>query len=172
MTSLVSIWSTPPEMVVVAKENELRPATAGMLSGALAGPAMLATASLLANLTGDPHITHTIGSALSRGATTGTASVVLAYCAMAIVGGAVGALFAWLTRRLRVLAPLIAFAIILATATWVVLQTLALPRVAPWLARALPFGPMVIGAMVFGVVAALELPLRTLRGSPARVSYS
>ena len=64
---------------------------------------------------------------------------------------------------MRSFAPMISFGVILAAATWTLIQGLALPRIAPWLAKMLPYGPMVIASAVFGALLAFEVPLRTRR---------
>lgn len=164
MTSMVSLFSAPP-MVVVRRANEMRPVPAGLIAGALAGPAMLGVASLVTAASShySGNIAQTLGLAISRGAVAGDQAIALGIGATVVVGALVGALFAFVARRLRQLAPLLVFGTLLATSTWMVVQLLAMPRFAPWLARALPIGPMMIGAAVFGLVCSMELPLRTRR---------
>ena len=162
--SLIGLSAAPPPMVVVAKRGELRPATAGAVVGGVGGPVMLAVSTLVAHRTGNPlDIASMMGTSLSRGALTGNAAFGLGLSLAVVAGAAVGVAFALLTRRLRMLAPLMAFGLLLATSSWVVIHALVLPHLVPWLARALPIVPMTIGAAVFGVILSLELPLRTRR---------
>jgi hypothetical protein len=154
-----------PELVLVRGEAEPDPALAGAVAGALAGPAMLGVGSLLAKWVQgtSAHIPSTIGYALSHGAFRGSAANATGWIAALALGSVVGALYGTVTRRLRQLAPLMAFGITLSTALWVVIHALLLPRVAPWVAKTVPFAPMAVAAMFFGVIASMQLPLRTRR---------
>ncbi|MEO7096889.1 MAG: hypothetical protein ABI175_26760, partial [Polyangiales bacterium] len=143
---------------------ELRPATAGAIAGGVGGAVMLAVSTLAARRGGHGFdVASVIGTSVSRGALTGNAAFALGVVLSVVAGAAIGMLFATITRRLRLLAPLMAFGLLLATSSWVVIHALALPRFVPWLARALPVAPMTIGAAVFGLILSLELPLRTRR---------
>ncbi len=159
------LYFEEPELVLVRAEAEPEPAFAGAVAGALAGPAMLGIGSLLAKWVQgtSAHIPSTIGYAISHGAFRGSAANATGWIAALALGSIIGALFGTVTRRLRQLAPLMAFGITLSTAVWLVVHALVLPRVAPWLAKSIPFAPMAIGAMFFGIVAAMQLPLRTRR---------
>ena len=163
LRSFITLTSVP-EVVVVRKPGEMKPAVAGAITGSVGGVVMLAIATLLTRRAGHPvDVASVIGDALSAGQLFGTLSFTMGVCAALTVGGVIGAAFAWVTRRLRHLAPLMVFGLLLATATWIVVHALALPHFVPWLAHALPFVPMTLAAAAFGLVLSLELPLRTRR---------
>jgi len=157
-------WTSAPEVVVVRRPGEMQPAVAGAITGAVGAVIMLAVATVLARR-GDRAIdvSMIIGDVASGGRLFGTAAFGLGLVIAIVVGAAIGAAFAWITRRLRHLAPLMTFGLLLASASWIVVHAIALPRLVPWLARALPIAPMTVAAAVFGVVLSLELPLRARR---------
>lgn len=161
----LSRWSVElesvDEAVLVRGANEPSPALAGAMAGAVAGPAMVGVAMALS-----ARAQHGLDlPAMMAGAAHAPAAWLhTAGWTMAVVAGAaLGALFARLTRRLRSFPPMIAFAMVAAFALWTVLHGLVLTRFAPSLARTLPYGPMVIGAMVAGALLALQVPIRTRR---------
>lgn len=161
--SALSSWSfmPPPELVTVRGAGELAPVTAGAVAGVLAGPAMLAVSTWVA---GHPlGLVTRLGQWMSRGAVTGTSRLAVGWLVAVAFGSLVGAGFGALTRRLRRFVPTLLFAVVLSFAGWTVFHTMLLRRIAPLLARSLPFVPMVLGAMTFGAVLALEVPLRTRR---------
>jgi hypothetical protein len=159
---LSSLSLIPSERVVVRGEGELAPPVAGALAGALAGPTMLATSTILAWRAHRPIALATIlGEEVSRGVVSGAWAAAFGCLLSLVIGTASGAAFGLITRRLRLFLPALAFAVLLCCATWTVVQTLLLRHYSPGLARALPYLPMMLGAMSFGVVLALEVPLRT-----------
>ena len=50
---------------------------------------------------------------------------------------------------------------VLSACLWTLLHGLVFARMMPWLAKMLPYGPMVIASAVFGAALAIEVPLRT-----------
>ena len=161
--SFVTLTSVP-EMVVVQRPGEMAPAAAGAITGGVGGAVMLALATVLTRRQGQPvDIASMRGSGISRGALEGTAAFAVGVALCVLAGAGLGALFAVVTRRLRQLPALMALSLVLSTASWMVVQAVAIRHLAPWLARALPVAPMMIGAAVFGLVLSLELPLRTRR---------
>ena len=164
--SFITAFSLQPAqpMVVVRKRGELGPATAGAIVGGVGGAVMLAVSTVAAHRTGQSlDIATLIGHSVTRGALAGNAAFALGVALAIAVGAMIGALFATVTRRLRLLAPLMAFGLLVTTSSWIVIHALALPRFVPWLARALPVAPKTVGAAVFGLILSLELPLRTRR---------
>lgn len=150
-----------PETIMVRGANELSPPVAGALAGAVAGPAMVGVATALA---ARAHHAIDLPAMMARAAHVPAAWAHPAGWTMAVVIGAtLGALFAHLTRRLRNFPPMIAFGLVTAFALWTALHGLVLTRFTPWLAKMLPYGPMVIGAMVAGVIMSLQVPIRTRR---------
>jgi hypothetical protein len=151
--------SEPHDMIVVRGAGELAPTAAGAMAGAMAGPAMLGTATLLsARAHHAIDLPGLIGTALH-------APVQWAHPAgwalAVVVGAVIGSVFAVFTRRLRHFAPMIAFGMIASFALWTLVHAFALPRIAPWLAKMLPYGPMVLASIAFGSLLALQVPIRT-----------
>ncbi len=157
-------WSLeidPVPMVLVRGEGELHPATAGAMTGAVAGPTMLGIATILSHKVHHAvDLPTMIASAASHRA---MSAPWLGWTVVVALGAMLGTAFAMITRRLRTFAPMIAFGVILAAATWTVIHALALPRIAPWLAKMLPYGPMVIASAAFGALLAFQVPIRTRR---------
>jgi len=153
-----------PELILVRGAGEMRPATAGAMAGALAGPAMVGVATALsAKAHHAVALPAMIGHAVTRGAAPAHWMAIVGWTVAVALGATIGSAFGVITRRMRAFAPMIAFGMVVASALWTVLHALALPRLAPWLAKLLPYGPMVIASAVFGAVLALEVPLRTRR---------
>jgi hypothetical protein len=147
------------DMVVVRGAGELAPTAAGAMAGAIAGPAMLGVATALsAKAHQAVDLPGLIGTMLRVPATWSHP----AGWGIAVLAGAIfGSLFAVCTRRLRHFAPMIAFGMIVSFALWTLVHAFALPRVAPWLAKMLPYGPMVLASIAFGSLLALQVPIRT-----------
>jgi hypothetical protein len=159
MAPVPNIYEVEEEMIVVRADGESHPVSSGAISGSVGGAAMLTVAALLAKT----DLPTTIGSVISRGHLAGTPAFAAAWVFVMAVGAALGAGFGHLTRRLRNLPALLCFGMLLSGAGWMCLQTLLLNRVAPAVSHALPIVPMILGAMAFGLVTALQLPLRTRR---------
>lgn len=166
-----------PEMIMVRGADELSPAVAGAMAGAVAGPAMVVVATVLASRShhaidlpammaamvahaghAPAASAHTLGDTLG-----GTLGCTLGWTMVVIAGAALGGLFALFTRRLRSFPAMIAFGGIASFALWTSFHGLLLMRVAPWLAKMLPYGPMVLGSIAAGLVLALQVPIRTRR---------
>ncbi len=150
-----------PDMIVVRDAGELPPTAAGAMAGALAGPAMVAVATALASRAHRPIDLPGLIGQLARVPAPWARPA--AWALLVIAGAVLGSLFALVTRRLRHFAPMIVFGTITSFAGWTVVHALALPRIAPWLARMLPYGPMVLASVVFGALLALQVPIRTRR---------
>jgi hypothetical protein len=156
-----SVELDPPELILVRGAGELHPATAGAMAGGLAGPAAMGVATILATKTHHPaDLAGTIAALVTHG---GSHAHWIAWTTVVAFGAVLGAMFATITRRLRSFPPMIAFGVILSACAWTVIHSLALPRVAPWLAHMLPYAPMVIAAAVFGALLAVQVPIRTRR---------
>jgi hypothetical protein len=148
-----------PEMIVVRGAGELSPSVAGAMAGAVAGPTMVAVATAMS---ARAHHALDLPAMMAHAVRAPSAWAHPIGWSMAVVMGAVlGGLFAMLTRRLRTFPGMIAFAIISSFAMWTALHGLVLTRAVPWLAKMLPYGPMVLGAMAAGVVLSLQVPIRT-----------
>jgi hypothetical protein len=159
MVEIQHILGIEEEMIVVRADGESHPISSGALSGSVGGAAMLSVAAVTAKT----DLPTTIGSMVTGGHLQGTAAFAVAWVFVMALGAALGAGFGHLTRRLRNLPALLCFGILLSGAGWMCFQTLFLHRVAPWASHALPVIPMILGAMAFGLVTALQLPLRTRR---------
>jgi hypothetical protein len=129
----------------------------GLFAGALGGAAMIGTANAIArqvHLSVD--ILQTIGGITPLfGESALRTSLVLGGVVGALVGAGLGALMRYSLRlTARVLSGLI-----LAPALWTLAHAFLIKPFAPSL-RALPFGPMVAGALVYGLCIALVKPPR------------
>jgi hypothetical protein len=153
------ILEVEEEMVTVRREGEAHPLTAGAISGAVGGAAMLSVGAFLAK----SDLPTTIGTLISRGHLSGTSAFVTAWVVMMAAGALLGSGFAWLTRRLRNLPALLSFGMLFSGAAWICIQALAMKKLAPYAAHTLPVVPMILGAMAFGLVTAMQLPIRTKR---------
>lgn len=163
---LSSLSFLPSERIVVRGAGELAPSVAGAVAGAVAGPAMLAVSIVLAMRERRPvALASQLGALVSRGLAAGGIRAALGWGVASIAGALIGVAFGTLTRRLRRFGPMVFFAATLSSAIWTVVHLVLMRRFAPGLADALPFEPMVLGAMTFGAVLALEVPLRTRIGA-------
>jgi hypothetical protein len=135
----------------------------GLVCGGIGGVAMLAIAEYVAKqLRFDGDVVLAVGTPLPHqllGGVRAAAAVIFA-----IVGAVVGAIFGRLTRRLFKVLPRIFFAAVLACALWTLVQGFVLGRFAPALAQALPFGPMILGAVAYGACVAVVPPPRARAG--------
>jgi len=134
----------------------------GLFAGAVGAAAMICTASAIARqLHLSVDILRTIGAITPLfGESALRTSLVLGGVVGALVGAGLGALMRYSLRlTARVLSGLI-----LAPVLWTLAQAFLIAPFAPSL-RALPFGPMVAGALVYGLCIALARPPRGRRAS-------
>lgn len=127
------------------------------IGGGVGGAAMLFTASEIARRWGMPtDVVRAVGASAPALGEPFHAGWILA----AILGAAAGVPFGVLTRySLRVRARVLS-GILLATSLWTLVQAFVLPAVAPVLLASLPYGPMVAGAAVYGLLVVLVPPPR------------
>jgi hypothetical protein len=85
----------------------------------------------------------------------------------AVLGMLLGAGLGWLMRRLHGLPARVVFAAVLVPSVWIAVDAFGLVRFAPHLAEHIPFVPWLLGAAVYGVCAALALPV-VPRSAPSR----
>jgi hypothetical protein len=123
--------------------------TLGALGGAGGGAAMLVVAQQIAARLGSTvDIVGTIGRPAMRFTDARTGGFAIAIATGAVVGIAIGALF---RHSLRIFPRILAGAL-LASVLWTLVQAFVLTKLA------LPFGPMVAGAAVYGICVALIPP--------------
>lgn len=127
------------------------------VGGALGGAAMLFTASEIARRWGMPtDVVRAVGAAVPSFGEPFRAGLIFA----AVLGAAVGVPFGALTQySLRVRARVLS-GVLLATSLWTLVQAFVLPAVAPRLLAVLPYGPMVAGAAVYGLLVVFVPPPR------------
>jgi hypothetical protein len=168
--SLGDSWFNAPARVSEAPLSEapsLIPASVGRLGWALTlaavggaggGAVMLLVARAAARRFAiDVDIVRTVGrSVVALGVDTFTGGLLIA----GAVGGAIGALLGALLRySLRVVPRLLASAL-LAPILWTFAHAFVLKSFAPSTLGALPFGPMIAGAAVYGICVAILPPPR------------
>jgi len=83
---------------------------------------------------------------------------------VAVAGGLLGALFGGLTRRLFRVVPRVVFAVTFASTLWLFAYVFVLLRYAPVVARAVAFGPSMLGALAYGVCVGAVPPVKVRRG--------
>ncbi len=104
----------------------------------------------------DADIVGTVGRSAAVGVDTFTGGLVVA----GAIGAVLGALFGALLRyNLRVVPRLLASAL-LASVLWTFVHAFVLKSFAPSTLGALPFGPMIAGAAVYGMCVAILPPPR------------
>lgn len=151
-----SLLGIKEPMVVVRGTGESHPAATGAISGFAGGIAMLTVAALASR----EDLPTMFGTLFSRGNFAGNTAFIYGWIVMGAIGAILGTGFGQLTRRLRNLPALLCFGMLLSFSTWMFLHLVVLSHVAPGVAASLPRVPMLLGSIVFGLVTALELPLR------------
>ena len=76
----------------------------------------------------------------------------------AALGALLGAPLGFLTRRLLRIVPRLLFFTLLLSALWLFVRTLVLARIAGALAAELPFGPLLLGSVIYGACIAVVAP--------------
>jgi hypothetical protein len=135
---------------------------AGAVAGAFGGVVALGTTDWMVNhgqLTVHWRIAVGQASAASIDPVAVRASVALA----ALAGAILGWLFGGLTRRLFPVVPRIVFGAIVTPALCTVVYAFILPRFAPAFLNAVPFTPLMLGALAYGVCVALMPPIQRSR---------
>lgn len=131
---------------------------AGALVGAVAASAGVFVArALSAHMPYD--VVKGLARTVSRGDLRGLPEAAWAFGTAGIVGLLLGVAVALLTRHVRRALPLTIFGMIFAPVLWLGVHVLSV-RHHPWLALALPIGPMLIGCAAFGLLLGLVIPLR------------
>jgi hypothetical protein len=133
----------------------------GAVSGAIGGAAMLALTEYLLKMKQSTVDLAELLSSLASRAHLDFGSPRQAGFAVAIAMGALlGAPLGYLARRLVRIVPRLLFFMILMPVLWLFTQACVLSRVTPELATALPFGPLVLGALAYGLCVGLIPPVR------------
>lgn len=155
--------SDPPDEPVgrIEKVGQLSWAVGlGLVGGASGGVAMMFVAREFARrLAIQVDVVRTIGhGARALFADAYVGGLVLS----AVVGALVGMLMGALMRYTLRVVPRVLAAALLAPVLWTLLQAFVLKSFAPSTLGALPFGPMIAGAAVYGICVALIPPPRRL----------
>lgn len=83
---------------------------------------------------------------------------VLQFITPALVGAIAGLPLGLLTRRLLKLVPRLLFFALFMVAVWILVDALVIPRLAPAMSQRLPFIPLMVGAIAYGVCLAIARP--------------
>ena len=78
----------------------------------------------------------------------------------AAIGAMLGAPLGLMTRRLLRIAPRLLFFTLLMSGLWLFVRTLVIEKMAAGLAGELPFGPLLVGSVAYGVCIAVAAPPR------------
>jgi hypothetical protein len=136
----------------------------GTLAGGAGGLAMLAVAQhLLARQGSAVDLTRMLSDTLSAAGIRFGDVQEQGYALAGVLGAFAGASFGYLARRLLRVVPRLLFFAIVGPVAWLFLQTCVLTRLAPALAASLPFGPLAIGALAYGMCLAIVPPIRARR---------
>lgn len=145
-------WRSDRTAPAPRERDRLRPASAGLLVGLVAGPAGLAVIHGLTPIAGG------IARLAQAWAVPPDAAIPLAYLAAALAGALVVAGFATVTRHLRRLVPLMVWALVFFGSLTVLVLAISSSY-----GRGLgvSMAPAILGASaVFAIAASLQLPLR------------
>ena len=160
--SLDMLIDAPPPQVRVG--HPAWSTLAGMLAGGVGGAAALVSVAHVARrMRLDVDLASLVGNTLPPLST--VAPKIYGAVVVVLASAAIGALFGRLTRRLFNVAARVLFALVVASAGWVVMDALVLGRFAPALAHALPFVPMLAGVVAFSVCVGVVPPIRRSRRS-------
>jgi hypothetical protein len=152
-----SLTSIPPS-APFAKVSAGRALVAGAIAGIFGGVAFACVPQIVADGTRHPvAVTRVFGSILTRDVTSQPYAGVVG---CALVGLVLGALITLVTKHVKRALPIALFGLLFAPIVWLAVQSLVLPRTAPWLAAALPIGPMLLGAAAGGLTLVLAIPIR------------
>ena len=155
-----------PIALLAERFDRMRPATAGLVTGALGGASTLLATERLIRAGGGAGVIPLLGAAISHGALSGPHAMAAALAAAAVAGAILGACFATLTRHLRRFGPLLFWALVFFPAAWTLICAFAIPLGMPALPRLLPYVPTLIGTLVLALGVSLQVPLRVRRVAP------
>jgi len=154
--SLTSIPPPPPPKPALG-----RTILGGCIAGFVGGVAFVGVASLAAQkLRLGSNVARTFGTWLSRGALLDNAATYGGVVMIAGIGLVLGAFLSLATRHVRRGLPMMLFGLLFAPVVWLSLHVFVLRRFVPARAAELPFGPLVLGAAVFGACFGLLPALR------------
>ena len=133
----------------------------GALAGGLGGFTMLIVAQNILDFRhAQIDLVRMLGTAVARAGVHGASSQTLGLSCAGVLGAALGLPLGYLARRvLRVLPRLMFFSISMPV-VWIFVQAFVIGRLSSALAKQLPFGPLLIGAVVYGGCVAALRPIR------------
>jgi hypothetical protein len=135
----------------------------GAVSGGIGGVLMAIVAeSILDFRHSGVDLVRALGRAASAAGVPSPGAQIGGVLCAAVLGAFLGAPLGFMARRLVRVPPRLVFFSLLLPVLWIFVQALVLGRVAAAWAARLPFGPLVIGAVVYGACLAVVPP------SPAR----
>jgi hypothetical protein len=158
MTSMPPPSMSIPPSAPFARVKPGRAVMAGAIAGLFGGIAFALVPQLVSQNTTHPvAVARVLGMVLTRDA---SSQPIVGVVGCALVGLVIVALITFLTRHVKRALPLAIFGIVFTPIVWLAVQSLVLPRTAPWLASMLPIGPMLLGAVAAGLSLVLAVPIR------------
>jgi hypothetical protein len=133
----------------------------GAVTGAFGGFAMLAVAEYTLHVQGATvNLPELLSILVTRAGLDLGSARHEGFAAAIVIGALLGAPLGYLARRLVRIVPRVLFFAILAPVAWIFVQACIMGRLTPGLATLLPFGPLVLGALAYGLCIALVPPIR------------
>jgi hypothetical protein len=132
----------------------------GAVAGGLGGFMMLLAAQFVAYMQHSKYDFVVLSASAAKRVAMGKVFPGQAFVLPVVCGVVLGALLGYMSRRLiRVVPRLLFFGLLLPIIT-IFVHAFVIRRLAPGVAETLPFGPLAVGALVYGVFLAVVSPLR------------
>jgi hypothetical protein len=149
----------PPESVAIA--SAASSTWLGTLSGALGGVIMLiVTQSVLAARHSSVDLVRDLGGTAAHALAAFSDPRVAGVVSAGVIGASLGAPLGFITRRLLRIVPRLLFFTLLLPMLWLFVRALVIGKMAPGVAVELPFAPLLIGWVVYGICIAVVAPPR------------
>jgi hypothetical protein len=133
----------------------------GMISGALGAFLMLLVVQLVVRIRhAQFDFVRAVASSLKAPWNAAVDPTIFGIAAIVLAGAGLGALLGGMTRRVLRVGPRLVFFAVLSPVLLLFL-TVVLRNVAPDVAARLPFGPLLLGSIVYGVCVAIVVPRAT-----------
>lgn len=136
-------------------------AVLGGLAGALGGFTMLIVTQDILDARHAPlDLVRMLGAVAMRGGAHGASARTWGLVCASAIGAAVGVPLGFLARRVLRIVPRLVFFSISTPVLWLFVQAFVIGRLSYSLAKQLPFGPLLVGSLVYGAWVAVFRPIR------------